>query len=137
MAAVGGDVTEISYSHPTIGQGVFYPKAAEDNTFDPGGFKTGDDANMIDGSGQMIKQINRTRWSFEGTISGDMNSKMEMEKLNSLSGDPVDATFTISHINGAVYKGAGTVVGDANLNGNNATIKLKLAGGGKMKKIAG
>ena len=56
--AVGGDITEITYNHPTIGSGVFYPKAAEDNTFDTGGLRSDDDANMIDGAGNMIDKMN-------------------------------------------------------------------------------
>lgn len=137
MPAIGGDLTEIAFSHPTIGQGVFFPKANEDNTFDTGGFKTNDDANQIDGSGQMIKQLNRTRWIVETTVSSDMKTRKDLEKLSSLAGDPVDATFTISHVNGSVWKGTGAIVGDVQANQNTATIKVKFSGGGKLKKIAG
>lgn len=137
MPSVGGDITELSFSHPTLGQVVLFPKANEDSTFDLGGFRTNDDANSITGSGDMIKQLNRARWGFETTVAGDMNTRTDLEKLNQLSGNPVDATWTISHVNGTVYKGSGTVVGDVQLNGNTATIKLKVAGSGVLKKIAG
>lgn len=137
MGATGGDIIEIAFSHPTIGQGVLFPKANEDSTLDTGGFRTNDDANMVDGSGAMIKQINRNLWSAECTIAGDLNTRGDLEKLSALSGNPIDTTWTISHVSGAVYKGLGTVVGDVQENLNNATIKLKIAGGGTMKKIAG
>lgn len=135
MAAVGGDILEITYNHPTVGSGVFFPKSGEDSTFDPGGFRVNDDANGIDGGGQMIKQMNRVRWSFEATISSDMNSAQEMEKLAALAASPADAEFTISHINGTIYKGTGTVVGDIQPNGNAATSTIKLSGGGQLLQL--
>jgi hypothetical protein len=67
--AIGGDILELTFNHPTIGSGVVFAKAGEDNTFDAGGLRTGDDANMIDGGGNMIQQMNRVRWSFEATTS--------------------------------------------------------------------
>lgn len=137
MGAVGGDILQISFTHPTIGGGTLFPKANEDSTFDLGGFRTDDDMNNVDGSGTMIKKINRNLWSVECTVAGDMNTRQDLEKLTVLSGNPVDAVWKIAHVNGAVYKGSGTVVGDIQLNGNNATIKLKIAGGDTLKKISG
>jgi hypothetical protein len=137
MPSVGGDIIELTFNHPTLGQGVLFPKANEDSTYDPGGFRNEDDSNMIDGAGQIIKKLNRNRWSLECTIAGDMNSRLDLEKLNAMSGDPVDATWTVSHINGTVYKGVGSPVGDIQLNANSATIKLKLSGSGLLKKISG
>lgn len=137
MGAVGGDIIELTFNHPVLGQGVIFGKSNEDSTFDTGGYRGEDDANMIDGSGQVIKKLNLNRWSMECTVSGDMNTRLDLEKLSTMSGHPVDATWTISHINGTVYKGVGSPVGDVQLNANNATIKLKLSGGGSLKKIAG
>jgi hypothetical protein len=137
MPAVGGDILEITYNHPTVGTGIWFPKAAEDSTFDPGGIRTTDDANMVDGSGKAIYQKNRVRWSFEGTISWDANVANELEQLQSLAADPVEADYTITSINGTVWKGKGKPVGDIQGNGNAATIAVKLSGGGPMKKIAG
>ena len=79
--AVGGDIIEITYNHPTLGSGVIFPKAAEDSTFNPGGFRSTDDNNMVDGAGNMIDQMNRSRWSFEGTIAWDMNVAEDLEKI--------------------------------------------------------
>jgi hypothetical protein len=132
---VGGDILEITYNHPTLGSGVIYPKSAEDSTFDLGGFRSADDANMIDGGGRMIDQMNRVRWSLETTIAWDMNSSLELEKVVALAKSPVLADWTISHINGSVYSGKGKPVGDLQGNGNAATFTLKIAGSGEIKKI--
>lgn len=137
MSVVGGDITEITYNHPTLGDGVLFPKAGEDSTFDPGGFRSSDDANMVDGGGNMIDQLNRVRWSFEGTLAWDMNDREELDKLQSMAGNPQLATWTVTHINGTVWRGTGKPVGDIQGNANAATIALKLAGGGQMKKIVG
>ena len=135
MAAVGGDILEITYNHPTLGSGTLFPKSNEDSTFNTGGFRSADDENMIDGGGNMIDRINRVRWSLETVISWDQNDKNELDKLKALAGSPVPAEWTVSMINGTVWGGSGKPVGDIGGNGNAATIDLKLAGGGEMKKI--
>ncbi len=132
---VGGDITEISYNHPTIGSGVLYPKAAEDSTFDLGGFRGNDDANMVDGGGRNIRQLNQVRWSFEGTVSWDMNIDNELQKVTDMSKDPQEADWTFTHINGTVWGGKGAPVGDVQGNGNGSTFTLKASGGKALKKI--
>jgi hypothetical protein len=133
--AVGGDIIEITYNHPTLGSGVIFPKASEDSTYDLGGFRSNDDASMIDGGGNMIDQLNRVRWSFEVAVAWDMNNRSDLDKLTELSGSPVQSEWTFSHINGTVYGGTGKPVGDMQGNGNAATFTLKVSGGGKLKKI--
>lgn len=133
--AVGGDIIEVTYNHPTLGSGILKPKAGEDSTYDVGGFRSSDDANMITGSGEMIDQINRVRWSFEVTCANDMNDRQDAEKMVALAGSPVLADWTFTNINGTVYGGKGKPVGDIQFNGNQATFTLKVAGEGKMKKI--
>ena len=135
MSAVGGDIIEAAFNHPTLGSGVIFPKAGEDSTFDLGGLKSDDSEDMIDGSGNMIDKMNRKRWGVEMTIAWDNNSRLELEKVQAMESSPVPAVWTISHISGAVYKGTGKPVGDLKGNGNNATFPLKLAGGGILKKI--
>lgn len=137
MAAVGGDIIEITYNHPTLGSGTIYPKAAEDSTFDLGGIRTSDDANMVDGAGATIRQMNRVRWSYEGPVAWDMNDREDLDNITALAGDPVEADWTFSHINGSVWKGKGAPVGDLQGNGNQATFTLKVSGGGRLVKIAG
>ena len=137
MAAVGGDIIEVTFNSPdgNVGSGVFFAKAAEDSTFNLGGFRNSDDDNMIDGSGKAIYQKNRSRWSFEFITSWDMNTAEEMEKLVALSNSNLEATFTIAHTNGTIYQGTGTVVGDLKGNGNTAQIPVKLSGGGILQQI--
>lgn len=134
-SAVGGDIIEVAFSHPTLGSGTIFPKAGEDSTFDLGGFRTDDGDDQVDGSGQMIQKLTRTRWSFEVTVAWDNNNRQELEKINLLSASAVQATWTISHVSGAVYKGTGKPVGDLKGNGNAATFPLKVAGGSILKKI--
>ena len=59
MSVIGGDILEITFNHPTLGSGIIFPKAAEDSTFDLGGFRSNDDAAGVDGSGEMIDQSDR------------------------------------------------------------------------------
>jgi hypothetical protein len=135
--AVGGDIIEITYNHPTLGSGIWFPKAGEDSTFDPGGFRGADDANQVDGSGKKIRQLNRVGWFFEGTISWDANIANELDQAKALAGDPVEGDWTITSVNRTVWKGKGAPVGDIQGNGNSATISIKISGGGELKKISG
>lgn len=130
----GGDIIEITYNHPTVGSGILFAKAAEDNTFDLGGFRSADEANMVDSGGNMIDSMSRARWAVEVVIANDMNTREEMEKVNSLAASPLTGDWTFSHINGTVYTGNGKPVGDLSLNVNQTTFTLKVAGGGKLKK---
>lgn len=134
MAVIGGDFTEITYNHPTLGSGIVFPKAAEDSTLNTGGFSEEDDNQMIDGGANMITKLNRKRWSFETVVAWDMDSKT-LENIEAMAASPVQADWTFSHISGKVYAGTGKPVGDIEGNGNAATFTLKVAGGGKMKQI--
>jgi hypothetical protein len=133
--AVGGDLLEIKWQHPTLGSGVFFPKSNEDSTFDLGGFRSNDDANMIDGGANIIDQINRVRWSLETVVSWDQSIANELEVARQLSGSPVMTTFTITHISGSVWTATGKPVGDIQANGNQATFTLKLSGGSILRKV--
>ena len=133
---VAGDLTEITYNHPSLGTGRLYPKAGEDSTFDYGGYTSADDANMIAGNGQMIDKMSAKRWSLSATIAWDMNDTNELSKLSALAASPVQADWTITHINGTVWGGKGKPVGDIQGNGNAGTIALKISGGLGMAKIA-
>lgn len=135
--ATAGDITEITWNHPTLGSGSIFPKSNEESTFDEGGFRSAEEANMVAGNGEMIDQINRVRWSFDGKIAWDMNNREDVLKMRNLSASPVLASWTISHINGTVWGGLGKPVGDIQGNGNDATFALKLQGSGVLKKIVG
>lgn len=132
---VGGDIIEVTYNHPTLGSGVFYPKAAEDSTFDLGGFRGSDDANMVDGGGRNIRQINQVRWAFESPVAWDMNTDNELQKLTDMAKNAQEADWTFTHINRTVWSGKGAPVGDISGNGNQSTFTLKISGGGALKKI--
>ena len=136
MASVGGDIIEVTYNHSTLGSGIFLPKANEDSTFDLGGPRTDDEQSGVTSSGDMITKMTNTRWSFEVPIAWDSKNRKDLETLIALHGNPVDANWTITLINGSVYSGKGRPVGETPGNGNAATIKLKIAGGGSMQKIA-
>lgn len=133
----GGDVIEVTFNHPTVGDGSFFVKSGEDTTFDPGGFRNEDDANGVAGDGSMITKKNRVRWMFEGPLAWDMNTSNEIESLREIAESPLDADFTIEHINGTVWGGTGTVVGDIQGATQDASIPIKLAGGNRLKKIVG
>ena len=134
--ATGGDITEVTYNHPTLGSGILYVKASADNTYDLGGVRGDDDDASIDGAGGNIRKLNMKRWSVElAEVSADMNSRKDIEAVVAMAASPVEASFTFSHINGTVYGGVGAPVGDLKLNVNAATFPLKLAGGGGLKAI--
>jgi len=136
MSYEGGDNIEVTYNHPTLGNGTIYCKSAEDGTFNPGGFRSNDDDNMISGDGQMIDQINRVRWSFEMTIAWDITDVDEVTKLSSLAGSPVETNWTISNVSGAIWAGKGKPVGDLKGATNQSTAPVKLAGSGLLKEIS-
>lgn len=133
--SVGGDILEIKWQHPTLGSGVFLPKSGEDSTFDTGGFRSNDDANMIDGGGNMMDQMNRVRWSTEMTVAWSQTENNELVIATQLAGSPVQATYTITHISGSVWSGKGKPVGDLQGNANQGSFTLKLSGGNLLRKI--
>ena len=130
--ATGGDIIEVTYNHPTLGSNIFSPKAAEDSTYDLGGFKGNDDANQISGSGKNIKQLNLVKWFFEVLFTWEDG---DLERMQELGGDTVDAEWTFTHKNGTVYRGLGSPVGDIQGNGNAATFTAKISGGGILEQI--
>lgn len=133
--AVGGDILEITFNHPTLGSGTLFPKSSEDSTFNLGGFRSEDDMAKIAGDGTAIDTINRNRWKFEVPASWDQNDANELDKLVDLAGSPVPAEWTFTSINGTVWGGTGKPVGELPGNGNTALITLVVSGGGKLEKI--
>lgn len=125
--AVGGDVIEITYNHPTLGSGTFFPKANEGNTFDPGGIRTNDDNSQIASAGEIIWQMNRTRGMVEVLVLNDQNERNDFQKIAELQSDPLPADWTMSIINGTTYAFSGKPVGDIGADINAATVPLKLA----------
>ena len=131
----GGDLVEITCNHPTLGSFTFATKSNESYTLDPGGYRSNDDANAISGSGTMIDQVNRVRWSFEGPLVADFISDNEIKNLPLLAESFELATWTFSHISGVVWRGKGKFVGDIQVDTNTAQLSSKIAGGGKLEKL--
>jgi hypothetical protein len=133
--AVGGDITEVTVNHPTLGSKTFFPKANEGNTYDTGGVRTEDDADSVDGSGQIIWKMNRKAGFFEVVLSNDQNTRNDATFVAELAADPVEADWTFSIINGTVWGGKGKPVGDIQPNLNDATFTLKVLGA-SFKKLS-
>jgi len=131
----GGDLIEITCNHPTLGSFSFATKPNESYTLDPGGFRSADDANMVSGNGTFIDQVNRVRWSFEGPLTADFVSNLEIENLPELAASAELGTWTFSHISGVVWRGKGKFVGDLQVDTNTAQITAKISGGGKLEKL--
>lgn len=121
-----GDVDEIVCQHPTVGEVRYKPKANETATVDLGGIRTNDDANQVTSDGTLMSQKNRVRGSIELPVAVD-NSLTQLTKTQALTQSPELGTWTISLLNGAVFKGKGVPVGDQQYDSNAGTMTLKVA----------
>ena len=137
MAFVGGDIIEITSNHPTLGSITLFPKSSEDGTFNTGGFKGEDDMAKLAGDGSSIRALTRNRWSVEVQIAWDLNDANEIDKLSALAGSTDESDWTFTLINGTVWGGKGSPVGDIPGSTNTAIIPVKFSGGGELKKILG
>lgn len=135
MAYIGGDITEITCSHPDLGDYRFSPKSNESFKFDTGGLRNNDDKNSITADGVLIVQKNRVVWSLEGAIAVDLTTEYEKLAIDALMESPVLGTWTVTHVSGAIYKGDGIPVGDFEIDTNAASTGIKIHGSGKMEKI--
>ena len=131
---VGGQIESISWSNDELGSGVWFPKPSEAFTFDAGGVRVDDDDDGLDTGGRLVAMKKKVRWSFEGVVTWDMVFSDEAEQARKIAESNIETDFVISHIGGAVHKGRGTVVGDIKPS-SEATMAVKIAGGGVMRKI--
>lgn len=136
MGFVGGNITELTCNHPTEGSVVLQVKAAEDNTYDLGGVRGNDDANFVTGNGTTIRSLNMRGWRVNVTVAWDMNTQLDLQKVVRMAGSPLEGDWTITSINGSIYGGKGSPLGDLSANVNNATFPMVIGGGGELKKIA-
>lgn len=127
MSYTGGDIIELRYSHPTLGDGIFEPKANEGNILDIGGIRATDDAAMITANGTVIDQLTRVRGSLECLCVNDMNLRNDINVARLLATDPVPAVWTATVINDAVWKFTGRPVGDIAADVNASTFTIKVA----------
>lgn len=132
---LGGDITEISCSHPSLGDFRFATKADEDYSVDFGGFRNDDDASNISGAGALVSKKNRVRWSVEGPLLVDLQAGQDSKSINDLAESSEPGVWTYTHISGAIWKGTGEIVGDLVVGSNTAQIPVKVSGGGKLEKI--
>lgn len=131
--AVGSDVKEVTYNHPTYGSGRILFKAGEDSTMVTGGVRR---TNAVDGSGGTIGSMVAVPWSFEGTAVYDDNKQLDTETISNMAGSPEEATWTIAYLDGRIYTGKGTPDGDdTSFSGKDATFTLKISGGGKLSLL--
>lgn len=131
-----GDITELTYNHPTEGTGVLFVKSDEESELDPGGYRSADEEKSIDSGGNMIDVMTLSRWSATFVVAGDLTTREDLEKLVALASNPVLAVWTITHISGAIYRATGKPVGDVKQALKAGTVQLKVAGGGKAEKVA-
>ena len=134
--AQGGDIIEMSYNHPTLGENTFYPKAEEAFTMKKGGLMSQDEDSGVAGNGEVIDKVTRKRWSVEGPVMWRMNTVDELSILQALSADPVPAQWTFTHVNGSVWSGEGKPVGDIDGDTLESTIPVKIAGGRQLQRIS-
>ena len=131
MAAIGGDVLEITYSNDTVGNGKFTVKAGETTTLDKGGKRN---ETTVDGRGKPIKVVTNAPWMFEGPIAVDLRGDEEIEVCNQLNDSNDPTTWTFEHISGVIYQGVGNIEGDLVADLKAATLPLTIKGGGTLTK---
>jgi len=136
MAKGGGDILEVSYKHPTLGQGVLAVKSDEDSELDLGGFRTADDEKSIASNGEDIPVMTRSRWSATFVMAPDFTTAADQQAVTDMAGNAVPAEWTITHITGAIYRGTGRPVGDVKAAFKAGTIQLKISGGSIAKLVS-
>jgi len=127
MSATGGDITEVTAVHPTVGTVRFYPKANETNTFNKGGIRNDDNENGVDGAGGLIVIKNRIRGGFEIVVANDMADREDLTNAIELAESLGSATWTVSIIDGTTWQGSGIICGALPADVNAATFSLKVA----------
>lgn len=132
----GGDITELTFNHETLGTGVLFIKSDEDGELDFGGYRSSDEEKSLDTGSNMIDVMTLSRWAASCVVASDLTNPDHMAKLVLLASNPLLATWTITHISGAVYRGKGKPVGDLKQATKAGTIQLKISGGSQLKQVA-
>lgn len=135
MARVFGDITEITCTPDGGTPFRIQCKSKEDHTLDPGGIRVEDDDNSITGAGERFYKAFYMAPSFEFTMVED-NTEDTFKKMVAVLENPAsEAEWTVTFLNGVIYKGNGLAVGDLKLNTNAGTVPIKISGSGKWDKI--
>lgn len=135
MAVVtAGDILEWAWSHPTLGSGFFWPVSNVDNTLNLGGFRNNDQA-VLDLGGRMLNQKNLQPWMMNVEVSNDPVTTQEQQTASTLAASLDEMIHTITHVSGAVYRGAGSIMGEIETNANKGTMTLKVCGAGQLQLV--
>src|SRR5690554_4651881 len=138
MAYTGSGILEVTYNNAEVGQGTFYTKDNEDYTIDLGGVRSSDDTSNATTSGERINQMNVVCSKFElPPVAWDKTVKDEQEKLQRLCASVVGSTWTITCLDGAIYKMEnGYPVGDIAGDGMAGTVPVTLVGNPNAERIS-
>jgi len=128
-----GDITEVKIIHEVVGSRIFQVKGGEDVTFDLGGY-TGE--RMVTGIGGGHKSLVAKAWMVENAVLETVPGDGGVEFLQDISNSTLDATIEISHINGTVYKGKGSIEGDIKQGNKEGFTTVTFSGNQKLEKIA-
>lgn len=135
MAAIGGEMLEVTCSDSLLGTFRFEPKVNESYNVDPGGYRINDDASQLGAGGNIIIQKNRVRWSVEGMITVDTETGETLNDITTLINSNGIQEWSFSHVSGSIQKGKGVIVGDVVPDFNTATVSLKWSGGGELENL--
>lgn len=133
MSKGSGDITEIKIIHKTVGSRVFYAKGGEAATFDLGGYSS---ERAVTGNGGGHKVLSAKPWEGGNAVLETVPGDGGIEFLQDIANDPEDATLELSHINGTVYKGKGSIEGDLKQDVKEGFTTVTFTGSGKLEKIA-
>lgn len=86
-----------------------------------------DDNKSITADGQPIWTQNQQMGSFQILIANDMNTRQDIEKMAALAASGTPTTWTVTIINGTIWRGVGYIVGDIVGDVDKATVPLKVA----------
>jgi len=137
MGYIGGQLTQITFNHPTLGTGTFAPKSSDDSTINLGGIRSDSGVTDIAGDGTAIRKMNLHRWMVDTTVAFDSTAmaKSGLSILSALAADAKEAVWKFTHISGSVYSGSGFPVDVVDGNLGTATIKIKFEGSNSLQEI--
>ncbi len=127
-----GDITEIKFIHEEVGSKIFSVKSGESANQDLGGYSNDYSMNG-NGTGHAIKTAKR--WAID-SIQVDITFDGALEFLQDIANNVVESIIEVSAIDGSVYKGKGTIIGDIKEDTLNGYVTIEVGGAGKLEKIA-
>ena len=133
MANCSGDLTEIKFIHEEVGSKIFSVKSGESANQDLGGYSNTDYMMNGNGTGHAVKSAKR--WAVD-SIQVDITFDGALEFLQDIANNVIEAIIEISSIDGSVYKGKGTIIGDIKEDTLNGYVTIEVGGAGKLEKIA-